>query len=152
MTRGDYDVVTPEDAVLEDTPADTTTASAPGALAHGTEQALAEVLAGIMGTEQVSVDAHFFDDLGADSMLMARFCARVRKRADLPTASMPDVYEHPTVRSLAAALAGTSPTPPRDQPLRRLRLLSSSRRGVPAMVTTSSAARCSFCSSSATPP
>ncbi len=34
--------------------------------------------------EQVPVDAHFFDDLGADSMLMARFCARLRKRDDLP--------------------------------------------------------------------
>ncbi|MGE5763735.1 MAG: Pls/PosA family non-ribosomal peptide synthetase, partial [Mycobacterium leprae] len=49
-----------------------------------------------------------FDDLGADSMLMARFCARVRKRADLPSVSMPDVYKHPTIRSLAAALANTT--------------------------------------------
>ena len=35
--------------------------------------------------DKVSVDAHFFDDLGADSMLMARFCAKLRKRDDLPT-------------------------------------------------------------------
>ena len=46
-----------------------------------------------------------FDDLGADSMLMARFCARVRKRADLPSVSMKDVYAHPTLASLAAAVA-----------------------------------------------
>ena len=58
-----------------------------------------------MGTEHVSVDSNFFDDLGADSMLMARFCARVRKRDDLPSVSMQDVYQHPTIRSLAAALA-----------------------------------------------
>ena len=32
--------------------------------------------------------ARTFDDLGADSMLMARFCARVRKRADLPPVSI----------------------------------------------------------------
>ncbi|MFL6183201.1 MAG: acyl carrier protein, partial [Actinomycetes bacterium] len=44
------------------------------------ERGFAEVLADIVGTEQVSADSHFFDDLGADSMLMARFCARVRKR------------------------------------------------------------------------
>ncbi|MGW2637373.1 Pls/PosA family non-ribosomal peptide synthetase [Streptomyces sp. NPDC001348] len=69
------------------------------------EQRFAEVLADIVGTGHVSVDSHFFDDLGADSMLMARFCARVRKQADLPSVSMPDVYKHPTVRSLAAALA-----------------------------------------------
>ncbi|MEJ8655019.1 phosphopantetheine-binding protein [Streptomyces sp. MS1.AVA.4] len=41
---------------------------------------LAEVLAGVVGVEQVEVESHFFHDLGADSMVMARFCARVRKR------------------------------------------------------------------------
>ena len=55
-------------------------------------RSLAEVLAEVVGAERVSPDAHFFDDLGADSMLMARFCARVRKRADLPSVSMQDVY------------------------------------------------------------
>ena len=93
-------------------------------------------------------------------MLMARFCARVRKRADLPSVSMPDIYKHPTIRSLAASLADTrtdtkptpasqpatptalmaagrarntdtKPTPVRSQQLRRLSL---SRRGGPAMV------------------
>ena len=68
------------------------------------------MLADIVGTEHVSVDDHFFDDLGADSMLMARFCARVRKRTDLPSVSMQDIYQHPTIRSLAAALAGDVPT------------------------------------------
>jgi non-ribosomal peptide synthetase-like protein len=72
------------------------------------ERLFAEVLAGVVGTEHVSVDSHFFDDLGADSMLMARFCARVRKRGDLPSVSMPDVYQHPTIRSLAAALVKTT--------------------------------------------
>ena len=37
-------------------------------------------------------DSHFFDDLGADSLVMAKFCARVRKRADLPSISMKDIY------------------------------------------------------------
>ncbi len=63
------------------------------------------MLAGIVGTDNVPVGAHFFDDLGADSMLMARFCARVRKREDLPPVSMQDVYQHPTIRTLATALA-----------------------------------------------
>jgi Phosphopantetheine attachment site len=72
----------------------------------GCEQQFAEVLAGIVGTEHVAVDSNFFEDLGADSMLMARFCARVRKRPELPSVSMQDVYQHPTVRSLATALAG----------------------------------------------
>ncbi|MFE2972626.1 Pls/PosA family non-ribosomal peptide synthetase [Streptomyces sp. NPDC059340] len=83
------------------------------------EQRFAEVLADIVGTEHVSVDSHFFDDLGADSMLMARFCARVRKQADLPSVSMPDIYKHPTIRRLAAALANTktdTKTRPASQP------------------------------------
>ncbi|NHU49763.1 acyl carrier protein, partial [Rhodococcus sp. A14] len=61
-------------------------------------------------------DAHFFDDLGADSMVLARFCARVRKRPELPSASMQDVYQHPTVRDLAAALAGPVGGPARAEP------------------------------------
>ena len=69
------------------------------------ERLFAEVLADIVGAEHVSVDSHFFDDLGADSMLMARFCARVRKRTDLPSVSMPDIYKQPTIRMLAAVLA-----------------------------------------------
>jgi non-ribosomal peptide synthetase-like protein len=75
------------------------------------ESNLAQVLADIMGSEWVPVDSHFFDDLGADSMVMARFCARVRKQADLPTVSMKDIYQHPTIRSLATALAEPAPTP-----------------------------------------
>jgi non-ribosomal peptide synthetase-like protein len=71
----------------------------------GVEAGFAELLAGVLGIDQVSVDSHFFDDLGADSLLMAQFCARVRKRGNLPSVSMKDVYAHPTIRSLAAAVA-----------------------------------------------
>ena len=71
------------------------------------------MLADVLGTEQVSVDSHFFDDLGADSLVMAQFCARVRKRADLPSVSMKDVYQHPTIRSLATALADADRRPTR---------------------------------------
>lgn len=76
-----------------------------------TERNFAEVLADVVCVERVSVDSHFFDDLGANSLVMAHFCARVRKRADLPSASMKDIYRHPTIRSLATALADTAPTP-----------------------------------------
>ena len=75
------------------------------------EGVLADVLAGVMHTERVPVDSHFFDDLGADSLVMAQFCARVRKRADLPAVSMKDIYQHSTIRSLATALTGAAPTP-----------------------------------------
>ncbi len=79
----------------------------------GTELALAEILADVVHADQVPAGSHFFDDLGADSMVMARFCARVRKRADLPSVSIKDIYQHPTIRSLAAAVAvaDTLPAP-----------------------------------------
>ena len=78
--------------------------------ANGSAEAiLAEVLAGVVCVDRVSVDSHFFDDLGANSLVMAQFCARVRKRPDLPSVSMKDIYRHPTIRSLATALAGPAP-------------------------------------------
>ena len=73
--------------------------------ATGTESILAGILAEVMRVEQVPVDSHFFDDLGADSLVMAKFCARVRKREDLPSFSMKDIYRHPTISGLAAAFA-----------------------------------------------
>src|SRR4249920_1813136 len=76
-----------------------------------TESSFAEVLADVMRVDRVSVDSNFFDDLGADSMVMARFCARVRKRPDLPAVSIKDIYQHPTIRSLATALADATPIP-----------------------------------------
>jgi non-ribosomal peptide synthetase-like protein len=79
--------------------------------AVGTEDGLAEVLAEVMQAEHVPVDSHFFNDLGADSLVMAKFCARLRKREDLPSVSMKDIYQHPTIRSLAAAFASPVPAP-----------------------------------------
>ena len=76
-----------------------------------TESALAEVLADVVHVEWVSVDSNFFDDLGADSMVMAQFCARVRKRPDLPAVSIKDIYQHPTIKSLATALGDAAPVP-----------------------------------------
>ena len=61
------------------------------------ERILAEVLAGVLRVDRVPLDGHFFDELGADSLLMAHFCARVRKRGDLPSVSIKDVYAHPTI-------------------------------------------------------
>src|SRR5437667_12819345 len=78
---------------------------------NGVESTFAEMLAGVLRVDRVSVNSHFFEELGADSLVMAHFCARVRKRGDLPSISMKDVYAHPTIRSLAAALADAAPRP-----------------------------------------
>src|SRR2546423_6749866 len=77
----------------------------------GVESIFAEVLADVLRVDRVSVDSHFFDELGADSLVMAHFCARVRKRGSLPSVSMKDAYAHPTIRRLAAAAPQVAPTP-----------------------------------------
>jgi non-ribosomal peptide synthetase-like protein len=91
------------------TPTAATTLTADAGPTHG---ALADVLADVLSVGSVAPDAHFFDDLGADSMVMARFCARVRKRPDLPALSIKDIYQHPTVGGLAAAFTAPTPTGP----------------------------------------
>ena len=68
------------------------------------EKILADALAAVLHLDRVSADSHFFNDLDANSLLMAHFCARVRDTGDLPPVSMRDVYLHPTVRDLASAL------------------------------------------------
>ncbi|SDM34332.1 non-ribosomal peptide synthetase terminal domain of unknown function [Geodermatophilus siccatus] len=113
-------------------------APAPAPAANPVQGELAAVLADVLQVESVDPDAHVFDDLGADSMVMARFCARVRKRTDLPAVSIKDVYAHPTLRGLAAAVAepvpavaepvpavaepaGAAPAPASEAPARTVR-------------------------------
>src|SRR6266571_4034700 len=90
-----------ESMLIEDRGSATTTSA---------ESIFAEVLADVLRVDRVSVDSHFFDELGADSLVMAHFCARVRKHGNLPSVSMKDIYAHPTIRSLAAALADVPPS------------------------------------------
>jgi non-ribosomal peptide synthetase-like protein len=80
----------------------------PGA-PDGVEAGLAAVLREVLDVADTPAEANFFTDLGADSMLMAQFCARVRKRGDLPRVSMKDIYASPTLRELAAALPAPAP-------------------------------------------
>jgi non-ribosomal peptide synthetase-like protein len=82
--------------------------------ATGTEQVLAETLAKVLAVDRVSADSNFFTDLGASSLLMALFSAALREHGGLPPVSMKDIYLHPTVRGLAATLAG--PGPDRELP------------------------------------
>src|SRR2546428_12921169 len=77
----------------------------------GTERIFGEALADLLRVDRLSVESHFFDELGADSLVMAHFCARVRKRGGLPSVSMKDVYAHPTISSLAAAVADAVQAP-----------------------------------------
>jgi non-ribosomal peptide synthetase-like protein len=72
--------------------------------ATGAETVLAGILAETAGIGAVPVEGHFFDDLGLDSLMIAHFCARVRKSGKLPPISVRDCYGHPTIRGLAASL------------------------------------------------
>ncbi|GAA1304616.1 Pls/PosA family non-ribosomal peptide synthetase [Pseudonocardia xinjiangensis] len=76
------------------------------------ERQLAELFAEILGLERVSVDSHFFDDLGANSLVLAKFCARVRSKTDLPPISIRDAYLRPTIAAIAAALPSATPDAP----------------------------------------
>jgi hypothetical protein len=58
--------------------------------ADAAEIAVAELLAEVLGVRRVPVDSHFFDDLGADSMVITRFCARLRRQPDLPNVQARD--------------------------------------------------------------
>src|SRR2546425_3852601 len=86
------------------------------------ESIFAEVLADVLRVDNVSIDHHFFAELGADSLVMAHFCARVRKRGDLPSVAMKDVYRYPTIRRLAAALADRAPASEKPTAARALEL------------------------------
>ena len=69
-----------------------------------TEEALARTLVEVMKIERASVDDNFFRDLGAHSLLMARFCAKIRQNLSGSAVSMRDIYLNPTIAKLAAHL------------------------------------------------
>ena len=64
------------------------------------------------------MDSHFFDDLGANSLLLAKFSALVRKQTELPPLSMREIYRNP---DRPAAGRARSATPPRPRARRRRR-------------------------------
>ncbi|MGR6963824.1 Pls/PosA family non-ribosomal peptide synthetase [Geodermatophilus sp. URMC 61] len=107
--RADLPAVSIKDVYAHPTLRGLAGALAPAPAGSPVQDGLAAVLAEVLQMDTVDPDAHVFEDLGADSMVMARFCARVRKRADLPAVSIKDVYAHPTLRGLATALAPTAP-------------------------------------------
>ena len=76
---------------------------------------------------------------------MAHFCARVRKRDDLPPVSMKDIYGHPTIRSLATALTDVpEAAPPRH--CRRTPAAGQHRPYVLCGICSSSSSPCTACS------
>ena len=65
------------------------------------ERILHAALAEVLRVDRVSTEHHFFDDLGANSLLMARVCAAIRKNPRMSSVSMRDIYTNPTIAKLA---------------------------------------------------
>ncbi|MBK04280.1 MAG: peptide synthetase [Deltaproteobacteria bacterium] len=61
-----------------------------------------------MDVNQISATDDFFKDLGAHSLLMAKFATKVRERQPGLQLAMRDIYLHPSVQSLAAHLEQAS--------------------------------------------
>ncbi|MCC6776752.1 MAG: amino acid adenylation domain-containing protein [Hyphomicrobiales bacterium] len=68
------------------------------------ERVLARALAGVLKVDAVSTEDDFFDDLGTNSLVMAKFCARIRRHPGMTNVSMRDIYLNPTIAALAAHL------------------------------------------------
>ncbi len=69
-----------------------------------TERRLLEVWGALFHPLPVSADDDFFLDLGGHSLLAARMVSELRKDSRFARASVSDVYEHPSLASLASHL------------------------------------------------
>ncbi|MEZ5648909.1 MAG: amino acid adenylation domain-containing protein, partial [Alphaproteobacteria bacterium] len=65
------------------------------------ERMLHDAVTEVLRVTHVSTEHHFFDDLGANSLLMARVCATIRRNPDMSNVSMRDIYMNPTIARLA---------------------------------------------------
>jgi acyl carrier protein len=67
------------------------------------EQTLASIWGEILGVDRIGLDDDFFD-LGGHSLLAVKMLSRVQQSFDLDL-RLPQVFEHSTIRDLAAAIA-----------------------------------------------
>ncbi|HAA54214.1 MAG TPA: peptide synthetase [Myxococcales bacterium] len=68
------------------------------------EGILVEAFKDALQLPEVSTDAHFFEELGANSLGLARFSSTVRQAHPEFTLSIRDCYQHPSILDLAAHL------------------------------------------------
>jgi amino acid adenylation domain-containing protein len=75
----------------------------PAAPLRGPEAAIAAAWSDILKVPQPRAEDDFFD-LGGDSLLATRIVARLKRELDVPL-HVRDLFDHPTVRGLAAVIA-----------------------------------------------
>ncbi|MET8982232.1 amino acid adenylation domain-containing protein [Streptomyces sp. NPDC004539] len=114
MSTGDLAAVGDADRLLvtgtaarADLPADGPVAGVSRAPRSPEEEVLCEVVADVLGVEQVGVDDEFFS-LGGTSILMIRLAHRVRDAFGVDL-SLRDLFAAPTVAGVAERLAGLAP-------------------------------------------
>jgi len=73
-----------------------------------TERRLAEIWKALFHPQPVSIHDDFFLDLGGHSLLAARMVSELRRHARFASVSVIDVYNNPTIASLASVLDGQS--------------------------------------------
>jgi amino acid adenylation domain-containing protein len=81
------------------------------------ERRIAAVWQEILRTGRIGADDNFFD-LGGNSLLLVRACTKLRELLAREIA-IADMFQHPTLRALAAHLGGGAAPAPADQGARR---------------------------------
>jgi non-ribosomal peptide synthetase-like protein len=81
-----------------------------------TELKIAFVWSEILGINNISIDADFFQELGGHSLLAATVISKLRENPRFEDLAVLDIYQHPTVAKLAAALTDRQQHPAEIQP------------------------------------
>lgn len=74
--------------------------------ADAVEQALFDKLKALLGVNQISLQADFFDDLGGHSLLVARLISQLRQIPEFSHLTIADVYQARTVAGIADKMRG----------------------------------------------
>src|SRR5207245_8980131 len=83
-----------------------------------TERQIANVWQFFFQLQVVSIVDNFFLDLGGHSLLAARMVSELRKDARFAHVSISDVYEHPTIESLASVFDVMTSHPQRSHQIK----------------------------------
>lgn len=68
------------------------------------QEALAAILSELLQTDNLSRRDDFFNALGANSLILAQFCTRIREQLGISDLSMKDLYQHASIEKLALLL------------------------------------------------
>ena len=80
-----------------------------------TESKIAIVWSKILGINDISLDADFFQELGGHSLLAAIVISKLRENPQFQDLAVLDIYQHPTIAKLSAALANRQQYPTSTQ-------------------------------------